>query len=74
MRARYPDSDGFVVRDGTEIRYERYGEGWPTILLALASCTGGAMVTLEGSGHFPHVRDPVRVNLLIRQFADGVRR
>ena len=33
MRARYPDSDGFVVRDGAEIRYERYGEGWPAILL-----------------------------------------
>ena len=33
MRACYPDSDGFVVRDGAEIRYERYGEGGPAILL-----------------------------------------
>ena len=33
MRARYPDSDGIVVRDGVEIRYERYGEGRPAILL-----------------------------------------
>ena len=33
MRARYPDSDGLVVRDGVEIRYERYGEGGPAILL-----------------------------------------
>src|SRR6266480_719494 len=33
MRARYPDSDGLVVRDGVEVRYERYGEGWPAILL-----------------------------------------
>ena len=33
MRARYPDSDGLVVRDGVEIRYERYGQGWPAILL-----------------------------------------
>ena len=33
MRARYPDSDGLVVRDGVEIRYERYGEGRPAILL-----------------------------------------
>ena len=29
--------------------------------------------TLAGSGHFPHARDPVRVNLLIKQFADRVR-
>src|SRR5215467_10773576 len=33
MRARHPDSDGIVVRDGVEIRYERYGDGWPAILL-----------------------------------------
>jgi pimeloyl-ACP methyl ester carboxylesterase len=41
---------------------------------SLAERTGGALVTLEGSGHFPHVRDPVRVNLLIRQFVEGVGR
>ncbi len=39
--------------------------------VALAERTGGALVTLEGAGHFPHNRDPVRVNLLIRQFIDG---
>src|SRR5215471_16790713 len=33
MRARYPDSDGVVVRDRVDIRYERYGEGWPAVLL-----------------------------------------
>ena len=33
MKARYPDSDGIVVRDGGEIRYERYGQGRPAILL-----------------------------------------
>jgi pimeloyl-ACP methyl ester carboxylesterase/UDP-N-acetylglucosamine:LPS N-acetylglucosamine transferase len=27
-------------------------------------------VTLEGSGHGPHVRDPVRVNLLLEEFLD----
>jgi pimeloyl-ACP methyl ester carboxylesterase/predicted glycosyltransferase len=31
-----------------------------------AEVTGGALVALEGSGHFPHARDPVRVNLLLR--------
>ena len=40
----------------------------------LAGCTGGALVTLAGAGHFPHLRDPVRVNLLIKQFADRVAR
>jgi predicted glycosyltransferase len=33
---------------------------------ALAEATGGHLVTLSGSGHFPHVRDPVRTNLLLR--------
>jgi pimeloyl-ACP methyl ester carboxylesterase len=40
--------------------------------VALAERTRGALVTLEGSGHFPHTRDPVRVNLLIRQFVVGI--
>jgi pimeloyl-ACP methyl ester carboxylesterase/predicted glycosyltransferase len=35
----------------------------------LAEVTGGALVALEGSGHCPHARDPVRVNLLLRDFA-----
>jgi pimeloyl-ACP methyl ester carboxylesterase len=34
----------------------------------VASVTGGAFVALEGSGHCPHARDPVRVNLLLRDF------
>ena len=34
----------------------------------LADVTGGAFVALEGSGHCPHARDPVRVNLLLREF------
>ncbi|MGH2805670.1 MAG: alpha/beta fold hydrolase [Actinomycetota bacterium] len=33
MRARYPDNDGYVVRDGVKIFYEVYGEGDRTILL-----------------------------------------
>jgi pimeloyl-ACP methyl ester carboxylesterase/predicted glycosyltransferase len=35
----------------------------------LAEHTGGRLVLLEGSGHAPHVRDPVKVNLLLRDFA-----
>jgi pimeloyl-ACP methyl ester carboxylesterase/predicted glycosyltransferase len=37
---------------------------------SLASDTGGELVVLEGAGHMPLARDPVRVNLLIREFAD----
>jgi len=37
--------------------------------IALAEATGGDLVLLEGSGHGPHVRDPVQVNLLLREFA-----
>ena len=35
---------------------------------ALAEHAGGELVVLEGSGHAPHVRDPVKVNLLLRDF------
>ena len=34
----------------------------------LAAATAGELVVLEGSGHLPHARDPVRVNLLLRDF------
>jgi pimeloyl-ACP methyl ester carboxylesterase/predicted glycosyltransferase len=34
----------------------------------VAEVTGGDLVALEGSGHCPHARDPVRVNLLLRDF------
>ena len=36
--------------------------------IGLAEHTGGQLVRLEGSGHAPHVRDPVKVNLLLREF------
>ena len=35
---------------------------------ALAEATRGALVTMAGSGHFPHIRDPVKANLLLRDF------
>jgi len=37
--------------------------------MALAEATGGDLILLDGSGHGPHVRDPVKVNLLLREFA-----
>ena len=36
--------------------------------IALAEETGGSLVLIEGSGHGPHVRDPVKVNLVLRDF------
>ncbi|MGZ4186000.1 MAG: alpha/beta fold hydrolase, partial [Solirubrobacteraceae bacterium] len=32
-RARYPDEEGYVERDGVRIFWERYGDGEPTVLL-----------------------------------------
>lgn len=36
--------------------------------VALAEVTGGRLVTFEDGGHFPPARDPVKVNLLLRDF------
>jgi hypothetical protein len=36
--------------------------------IELADATSGELVLLKGSGHGPHVRDPVKVNLLLRDF------
>jgi pimeloyl-ACP methyl ester carboxylesterase len=35
-----------------------------------ARLSGGTFVSMVGSGHIPVVRDPVRVNLLLRDFVD----
>jgi pimeloyl-ACP methyl ester carboxylesterase/predicted glycosyltransferase len=34
----------------------------------LAELSGGELVTIGGAGHAPHARDPVKVNLLLREF------
>ena len=59
-RARCP----VLVIQGTEDAITGPSRG-----VALAEATGGDLVMLEGSGHGPHVRDPVKVNLLLREFA-----
>ena len=41
-------------------------------LLARALGDRASLVELAGSGHCPHARDPVQVNLLIRDFVDGL--
>jgi len=53
-----------LVIQGTEDAITGPGRG-----IALAEATGGDLVLLEGSGHGPHARDPVKVNLLLRDFA-----
>ena len=34
MRARYPDSEGFVERDGVKVAYEVFGSGVPALVFA----------------------------------------
>ncbi|MGI5498825.1 alpha/beta fold hydrolase [Lentzea sp. CA-135723] len=38
----------------------------------LAELTGGDLVLVDGAGHGVHARDPVRINLLIKDFVDRV--
>ena len=49
MRARYPDTEGYVERDGVRIFYEVFGEGEPTVLL-LPSWSDHPLTLLEGAG------------------------
>lgn len=35
---------------------------------ALAAWTGGSLVVIAGGGHAPQARDPVKINLLLREF------
>jgi len=38
----------------------------------LTEVTGGELVTIDGGGHFVQGRDPVKANLLIKEFVDRV--
>ncbi len=38
----------------------------------VADLTGGDLVVIDGAGHLPQARDPVKVNLLLRDFIAGV--
>jgi pimeloyl-ACP methyl ester carboxylesterase len=37
----------------------------------LARASGARLITIEGGGHIPNARDPVRVNLAIRDFVEA---
>ena len=40
----------------------------------LAELANGTLAVLEGAGHLPHARDPVKVNLLLRDFIRSIGR
>jgi pimeloyl-ACP methyl ester carboxylesterase len=42
------------------------------VATAVAELTGGALVTIEGGGHCPQARHPVKVNLLLREFIESL--
>ena len=54
-----------LVMHGDEDALHSHARG-----VALAEATGGQLVTLQGSGHFPQARDPVVVNLLVQEFVE----
>jgi pimeloyl-ACP methyl ester carboxylesterase/predicted glycosyltransferase len=56
-----------LVIHGSDDAVNAYGRG-----VALVERTGGTLVTLEGSGHFPHTRDPVKVDRLVKDFVDRI--
>jgi pimeloyl-ACP methyl ester carboxylesterase len=58
-----------LVIHGSEDRIRPFAHGEE-----LARATGGTLVRLEGSGHIPNARDPVKVNLAIRAFVDALPR
>ncbi|HEY2652809.1 MAG TPA: alpha/beta fold hydrolase [Solirubrobacteraceae bacterium] len=51
-----------VVIHGDEDLIRPHAQG-----AALAEATRGELITIHGSGHLPIVRDPVRINLLLRE-------
>lgn len=56
-----------LVIQGSEDRIRPAAGG-----VALAEATGGGLLLIENGGHLPHLRDPVVVNLAIRDFVDAV--
>jgi pimeloyl-ACP methyl ester carboxylesterase/predicted glycosyltransferase len=52
-----------LVMHGDEDAIRPHAQG-----VALAEATRGEFVTLDGAGHLPQARDPVKVNLLLRDF------
>ena len=56
-----------LVIHGTRDRIQPYETG-----VEAARLTGGSLVSMVGSGHGPMLRDPVRFNLVLREFIERV--
>ncbi len=56
-----------LVIHGDEDRIRPHAQG-----AALAKVTGGRLVTVAGGGHGTTAKDPVLINLLIKEFVDGI--
>jgi pimeloyl-ACP methyl ester carboxylesterase/predicted glycosyltransferase len=54
-----------VVIHGTEDRIQPFDRG-----VRVAELTGGQMISFEGTGHSPPGREPVPVNLILRELAE----
>jgi len=54
-----------LVIHGTDDRIQSHRVG-----VEAARLSNGTLASLGGSGHIPNVRDPVRVNLLLREFVE----
>jgi len=54
-----------LVIHGTEDAVRPYGSG-----AALAEILDARLATMQGSGHNPHIRDPVKVNLILRDLIE----
>jgi pimeloyl-ACP methyl ester carboxylesterase len=56
-----------LVVHGADDRVRPHAAG-----VAVAELAGGDLVTIEGGGHCPQARHPVRINLLIREFVESL--
>jgi pimeloyl-ACP methyl ester carboxylesterase len=56
-----------LVVHGLDDRIQAHEQGVEAARLAR-----GTLVSFNGSGHLPNVRDPVRFNLLVREFAERI--
>ena len=85
MRARYPDADGFIERDGVKVGYEVFGAGEPTILLLTSWAIVHArqwkaqvpylarrfrVITIEGRGNGRADRPKAAEAYLDREYVD----